>query len=252
MKATEILSFLKAEAFLLSAIPMVAIVASFFFEIGYLGYYGVPPNVIEIDLYTITISCVCLVFLLYAVVEIFYILINFARKSNKHVTAFCISLIPCLMIVMFAGLYRMVDFLWLALAIFIISYLYVLELMKEENPDKRESKKDESILLVDKFKGFMFVAVLMGVLSLGAGYSIALEKVSYFVVDNDKILVEIYGDNIVLANFETSDSGRILTGEIEVVKLSGYTLKGEQQNLGKLRSVKDEERRANVEKMSKS
>lgn len=251
MKTSEILTFLKAEAFLLSAIPMVAIAASFFFEIGYLGFYGVPPNVIEVDLYTVIISCVCLVFLLYVVVEIFYTVINFAKKNNKHLTAFCISLIPFLMVSLFAGLYRASQLLWLALAFFVISYLYVLDLIKQRDKVEVEAKKDESLILVDKFKGFLFVAILMAGLSLGAGYNVALEKVSYFVVDGNKVLVEIYGDSVVLAYFKASDSGRILTGEIEVLKLSGYTLKGEQQNLGKVRSVKDEERRANVEKVSK-
>ncbi|WAJ35873.1 hypothetical protein OU800_14710 [Pseudomonas sp. GOM7] len=251
MKTSEILTFLKAEAFLLSAIPMVAIAASFFFEIGYLGFYGVPPNVIEVDLYTVIISCMCLVFLLYVVVEIFYTVINFARKSNKHLTAFCISLIPSLMVLLFAGLYRVSQLLWLALAFFVIFYLYVLDLIKQKGSVEVEAKKDESLILVDKFKGFLFVAILMAGLSLGVGYNVALEKVSYFVVGDDKVLVEIYGDNVVLAYFKASDSGGILTGEIEVVKLSEYTLKGEQQNLGKVRSVKDEERRANVEKVSK-
>lgn len=254
MKVSEVFTLLKAEAFLLSAIPMVAISASFFFEIGYLGFYGVPPNVIEVDLYTVTISCVCMIFLLYFVVEVFYIIINFARKNNKYLTAFCISLIPCLMIALFAGLYRMYQLLWLALGIFVISYLYVLDLMREkESGAEVQERKDESLVLVDKFKGFFFAAILMAGLSLGVGYNIALEKISYFVVDDDKVLVEIYGDNVILAYFRVADSEKILTGKVEVLKLSGYTLKGEQQNLGQLRSIKDEERRTiGIERKTKS
>jgi len=57
MKTSDVLSFIKAEAVLLSAIPAVAIAISFFFELGYLFFYNAPASVISVDFYKVMVAC---------------------------------------------------------------------------------------------------------------------------------------------------------------------------------------------------
>ncbi|KJU80186.1 hypothetical protein N619_06800 [Ectopseudomonas oleovorans] len=92
--------------------------------------------------------------------------------------------------------------------------------------------------MLDKIKGFIFLSLLAFGVSFGVGYRLALDKVVYFVVDGDKVLVEIYGDKVVLAKIKDEDGISKLTGQVEILSLGGYELKGELRRLGKLKAIK--------------
>lgn len=237
MKASDILSFIKAEAFLISAVPAVAIVISFFFEIGYLRFYGVPIGVVEIDIYKIIISIMCLIAFFYFVVEIFYIVLKWAGGSNKFVSIFWVSMIPGMIIALFSLLYRIYFLLWFAAGVWFICYLYVWFLMVEREKNKKDLSGSKEDSLANKIKVFLTMSALAVGLSFGVGYNVALDKVSYFVVNNEKVLVEIYGGRAVLAYFVKKEEGAFLTGEVEVTSLGDYQLKGEYKRLGKITPV---------------
>lgn len=246
MNYSDILRFIKAEAFLLSAIPAVAISICFFFEIGYLKFYGVPVGVVEVDIYKIIISCMCLFAFFYYIIEIFYLLLEFASRASKFASIFWISLIPGLLVVLFAYLYRLHTLLWVAIGVWVMFYFYFWSLMNERERKRKDSGGGESdSSLVSKAKIFVFLSIIAIGLSFGLGYTIAFDKVSYFVVADDKVLVEIYGDKLVLASFVKKEGGGTLTGDVEVVKIDEYNLKGKIQRLGKLERVESLDQKDN-------
>lgn len=237
MNISEILGFIKNEAFLLSAIPAAAIIVSFIFEAGYLKFYGVPLGVANIDIYKVIVSCLCLLSFFYLIGEVFYLVMGFAERYRGLVGIFFISLIPAGIFSLFAILFGLHFFFWFALSAFVIFFLYGWLCLREK-AKKQEEPKEESIGLLDKIKGFIFLSLLAFGVSFGVGYRLALDKVVYFVVDGDKVLVEIYGDKVVLAKIKDEDGISKLTGQVEILSLGGYELKGELRRLGKLKAIK--------------
>jgi|SRR3990167_913316 hypothetical protein len=235
MKSSDFLQFLKTEAFLISALPAVAVVISFFFEVGYLKFYGVPVGVVEIDIYKIIISVICLVAFFYSVVKVFYLVLGWADRGNKFVSIFWVSMLPALLVALISFLYRLYFLLWFAVAIWFFCYLYVWVLMGEREKNKKDVARSDGYALADKINGFVFMSVLAAGLSFGVGYNVALDKVSYFVVGGKRILVEVYGGRAVLANFVEKDGGIFLTGEIEVSSLDDYKMKGKFKRFGEIK-----------------
>lgn len=223
---------------MLSAIPAAAIAVTFIFEMGYLSFYGAPLAAIEVDVYKVIISCVCLIVLFYSIIEIFSLLLGLAGKSNKVVGAFFVSLIPGVLISLFAILFKVYFLFWIATGVVALFYLFVIiELRRERSTDENPQNSEEHVL-VGKIKEFLFFSFIVAGLSFSVGHNIAMEKIKYFVVDENRVLVEIYGDKVVLAYFEIQNKERALTGEIELASLSDSQLKGRSQRLGPLLPAK--------------
>ncbi|MCQ4274661.1 hypothetical protein [Stutzerimonas degradans] len=238
MKISDFVVFLKAEAFVLSAIPAAAIAVTFIFEMGYLSFYGAPLAAIEVDAYKVIISCVCLIVLFYSIIEIFSILLGLAGKFNKIVGAFFVSLIPGVLISLFAVLSKIYFLFWIAAGVVVLFYIFVIiELRRERSTDENLPKSEEHVL-AGKIKEFLFFAFIVAGLSFSVGYNIAMEKIKYFVADENRVLVEIYGDKVILAYFKIQNKERALTGEIELASLSDSQLKGRSQRLGPLLPAK--------------
>jgi len=238
MKISDFVVFLKAEAFVLSAIPAAAIAVSFIFEMGYLSFYGAPLSVIEVDIYKVIVSCVSLIVLFYLIVEIFSILFGLAGKFNKTVGAFFVSLIPGVLITLFAMLFKLYILYWLAAGVVLLFYLFVIaELRRERSTDEKLPKSAEHVL-AGKIKEFLFFSFIVAGLSFGVGYNIAMDKTKYFVINDNRVLVELYGEKVVLAYFKSQKEERTLTGVVELANLSDSQLKGRIQRLGPLLPAK--------------
>lgn len=234
MKVSDVVVFLKTEAFLLSAIPAVVIVVSFIFEVGYLSFYDAPLSVVEIDIHKIIVSCACLIILFYWIAEVISGLMKMARRFSKVIGAFFVSLIPGLIIALFALLFKVYLILWAAAAVVLLLYLpLAIELRRERSKENENVERDEGSL-IGRIKEFLLVGAVVVGLSFGAGYSVASDKVKYFVVGDDRVLIEMYGDTAVLAYFGGKKGMHTLTGEIELVSLSEFQLKGRFQRLGPL------------------
>lgn len=237
MNTSEILGFIKNEAFLLSAIPAAAIIVSFIFEAGYLKFYGVPLGVANIDIYKVVVSCLCLLSFFYLIGEVFYLVMGFAERYRGLVGIFCISLMPAGVLSLFAILYGLYFLFWFALGAFVIFFVYGWLYLRDKTK-RQEMKEEDDIKLIDKIKGFILLSLLAFGVSFGVGYRVALDKVVYFVVGDGKVLVEIYGDKVVLAEIINENGISRLTGQVEVLGLGDYELKGELKRLGKLKAVK--------------
>ncbi|MGE6659348.1 hypothetical protein ACQKEK_01185 [Pseudomonas sp. NPDC077408] len=234
MKISDFVIFLKAEAFVLSAIPAAAIAVTFIFEMGYLSFYGAPLAVIEVDVYKVIVSCVCLIVLFYSVIEAFSLIFGLARKSNKFVGAFLVSLIPGVLISLFAILFKFYFLFWIAAGAVALFYLIVMLELRRDRPTDENLPKSEDHVLAGKIKEFLFFSFIVAGLSFSAGYNIASDKVKYFVINQNRVLVEIYGNKVVLAHFNSQKKERTLTGEIELASLSDTQLIGRNQRLGPL------------------
>lgn len=234
MKVSDIVVFLKTEAFLLSAIPAIVIVVSFVFEVGYLSFYGVPLSVVEIDVHKIIVSCACLIILFYWIAEVISGLMKIARKFSKVVGAFFVSLVPGLIIALFALLFKAYLVLWAAAAAVLLLYLPLAIELRRDRYKKDEDVERDQGSLVGRAKEFLLGGAVVFGLSYGVGYSVASDKVKYFVVGDDRALIEMYGDTAVLAYFGGQKGMHTLTGEIELVNLAEFQLKGRFQRLGPL------------------
>ncbi len=224
---------------------------AFYFEKGYFDAFGIPSDLIDIQLNTlllfIAISVGVLIFL-FPMLNLFTIIL-----SNYVHPALARAILPiaCVFLLMLVLIYIQFPVsswaMWIALLMFFSFLQLVFPLLTQRNTrgyyakliaQEEYESKITSLSNISKDPHIRIVMLLIGVVLIGTsiawfiGQSQAINKTSYLSLASDpsQLVVRAYSDRIILIRFdEETDS---LLSEFEILPVDSNGIRLIERNLG--------------------
>jgi len=211
---------------------------SFIFEAGFMSYYGVPYSVIYIDINKTLIALSLISISTFAFWQFLVFLKRLSDRGGNLISSTCIALIPSTFFAILFLLLEAYKALWICLALFLFTagYTYWL-LYKPERLDEQLNAEQESPTL-KVAKEFLFYSILIALAVHTIGHRLAADKISYFLLEKEEALIEIYGDKAISIGFN-SETG-VLNGKVRIFQIDSSGLTGETKKIGKLTKSKQD------------
>lgn len=249
------------ESLILAALPVLAYLITFSYQAGYASYFGIPLQVITINLTTIIISFFAIVTSLAFVYSISNAVWMFTPKANDPVS---IS-IRRVVLVSLIGFIIMVPFLpsliaWVLYGSF-ISIVLALEFLfpflsqrsKAQYPEKlaaqneieHEAGKHMLWYEVDKRVGrWLITSVIYACIALGVSFGVGMQRAeknsSYYISKDNGVVLAIYDDLAVLSQYDSKT--QTLSGELLFEKVGEGSAKILRlEKIGQLKPLKNKQ-----------
>ncbi|MCQ2040928.1 MULTISPECIES: hypothetical protein [Stutzerimonas stutzeri subgroup] len=234
----KVSQLLRSNTFLLSCLPVFSVALSFIFEAGFMSYYGVPYSVIYIDINKTLIALSLISISTFAFWQFLVFLKRLSDRGGNLISSICIALIPSTFFAILFLLLEAYKALWICLALFLFTagYTYWL-LYKPERLDEQLNAEQESPTL-KVAKEFLFYSILIALAVHTIGHRLAADKISYFLLEKEEALIEIYGDKAISIGFN-SETG-VLNGKVRIFQIDSSGLTGETKKIGKLTKSKQD------------
>lgn len=84
----------------------------------------------------------------------------------------------------------------------------------------------------------MFYSILIALAVYTIGHRLAADKTSYFLLEKEEALIEIYGEKAISIGFN-SETG-VLNGKVRIFQIDSSGLAGETKKIGKLTKSKQD------------
>lgn len=232
-KESIVARLLAAEGVTLAAIPFFGMFVALLFEYSYLNYYDAPVSVLQLDFVKIVAATgavsLFFVFLIFAMFAIRLVI----RSSHPLRKAMGFPLTACLLIGPFIYLgpfeYKILAILGLFFGTYFLILLgpfldgvkgatYLERLDKSSESDLKLEYRDKEY---EKFTQFLAVPLFFSLFVLGVGYNHAANKEKYMTLvvgGEHKIVVEIYGDLMVVKDFDPQT--KIMAKGVSLIKIT--------------------------------
>ncbi|RRV11849.1 hypothetical protein EGJ28_10605 [Stutzerimonas xanthomarina] len=203
-----------------------------------MSYYGVPYSVIYIDINKTLIALSLISISTFAFWQFLVFLKRLSDRGGNLISSTCIALIPSTFFAILFLLLEAYKALWICLALFLFTagYTYWL-LYKPERLDEQLNAEQESPTL-KVAKEFLFYSILIALAVHTIGHRLAADKISYFLLEKEEALIEIYGDKAISIGFN-SETG-VLNGKVRIFQIDSSGLTGETKKIGKLTKSKQD------------
>lgn len=253
------------ESLILAALPVLAYLITFSYQAGYATYFGIPLQIIKINLTTIIISSFTIVTSLTLVYVISNAVWMFTPKGNDPVS---IS-IRRVVLVALIGFIIMVPFLpsrfaWVLygssiLVILAVEFLFPIltQRSKAQYPEKLAAQNEIEIgagkhmlwYEIDKRVGrWLITSVIYACIALGVAFGVGMQRAeknsSYYISKNNAVVLSIYDDLAVLSPYDSKTI--TLSGELYFEKVGeGSTKVLRLEKIGQLKLIKNKKSNSN-------
>lgn len=214
---------LMSSSLFIGALTLSGYLVAFFYEYGYISYFGIPPYLIELSISNILIAISALFFSIFLLITVIDILAQFDLFDGN--TAISRARREYLVHVIFAcffifnyGFELKYLILFIIIYLFFIFFIYFFPVIFKKKSSDLEKKYQVQENLESEIiqKGFYYkILQLVGVqtyriivfcvVCVVASYVIgqgeAVRQYEYMVLDTNKVLIRVYNDNIIMVTF---------------------------------------------------
>lgn len=254
MKKNASLNFMRSEGVFLAIFPFVGYYMAFVFEVGWLDFYGVPYDLIRIDIPQLIFSSISFAFLCVLLNVVFDAMVVLFALGGVFAQALTMPLVCS---VFLGGVMLMVPghsekwyVLFLFFAFFSVARLLAPFCNKKYNGSYMETIRaevsEEEVQSIARRNNYNFfnLKLILAVLFFGSftvfslGRWWAENKVNYYVVDDDfsSVMVANYGDIFIFKKIDLTLK-KIGDGVIVVKLGDGKVMNLTEKKIGKLVSA---------------